>query len=209
MRAGHSESRGSSAGLVLKVCVHQRMRCSGIWAWGKGRGKRENGKTGGELGFAELKRANFSDEQVSTTSGIKRWISPNDKSRIRCDHLQNHGGLWTDGVGTQPIWAAGQRFALVPQEETLLTSRYLGLLLSCGLFTLNPVHHWRMIYAGITGPFLIHHKLWVAKKKSYILIAFAFSLFLQDFFFFARMILFTLVMKSFVISRPRLSLVVS
>lgn len=64
-------------------------------------------------------------------------------------------------------WA--EMFALVPQEETLLTSRYLGLLLSC-LFTLNPVHHWRMIYARITGPFLIHHKL---AKKSCLLTAFA------------------------------------
>lgn len=130
------------------------MRCSGIWAWGKGRGKIESGRARRELGFAELKKAKFSEEQVSTTSEIKRWISPGDQSRLRHDHLQKHGGLWTDGVC---CWA--EKFALVPQEETLLTSRYLGLLLSC-LFTPNPVHHWRTICAGIN-----HNKSQIVESK--------------------------------------------
>lgn len=39
--------------------MHQGMRCSGTWAWDKGRGKREGGKARRELGFAELKRADF------------------------------------------------------------------------------------------------------------------------------------------------------
>lgn len=89
------------------------MRCSGIGPDEKAGEKEKVGKPG-ELGFAELKRANFSEEQVSTTSGIKRWISPSDKSRLRWDHLQKHGGLWADGVCCwhTPLRAAGQRCLL-------------------------------------------------------------------------------------------------
>lgn len=135
---------------VLGLCWR---RCVCIREWGalasgpevKAEEKEKVGKAG-ELGFAELKRANFSEGQVSATGGIKRWISPSDKSRLRYGHLQKHGGLWADGLccwHTAYVGCWAQMFALVQQEETLLKSRYLVLLLSCDLSNLNSVHHWR------------------------------------------------------------------
>lgn len=135
-RAGHSGSGGSSAG--EGVCVHQGMRCSGPWTCGKGRGKREGGKGRIEVGCAVLKRANFSEKQVSTTSGIKRWVSPGNKSRLRCDHSQKNGGLWTDAGccwHTPCVGCWAEMFALVPHDKMLQTSSYLALLLSCGVFS--------------------------------------------------------------------------
>lgn len=97
-------------------------------------------------------------------------------------------------------WAG--MFALILQEETLLTSRYLGLLLSCGLFSLESCSSLKGNTCRNNRAFSDSSQIVDSKKN--ILIACA----LNSYIFFARMSFFTLVVKSFVISRPRLSLVV-
>lgn len=95
VEAGCSSSRAHAG---EGVCVHGGMSCCGTWGLGKrllkvGE-KREVGKARSGLGLAELKRAHFPEELVSSTDRITRWVSPSVKRGLRGGRLQKKkGGL--------------------------------------------------------------------------------------------------------------------
>lgn len=117
VEAGCSSSRAHAG---EGVCVHGGMSCCGTWGLGKrllkvGE-KREVGKARSGLGLAELKRAHFPEELVSSTDRITRWVSPSVKRGLRGGRLQKkkvvcEGMECTDGK--QPMRATGQRRCLL------------------------------------------------------------------------------------------------
>lgn len=177
VEAGCSSSRAHAG---EGVCVHGGMSCCGTWGLGKrllnkSRRKKRSWESQERTGACRAE-----ESSLSWRTSVINW-SDNKMGFPKCQKraqgrpfTKKKGGLWRDGVywwqtAYEGHWAE-EMSALVPQEKKLPTNRYLvscihlrkmDAFVFCGIVVfsaLNSVWFWRVIYRGITGPFLIHHK---------------------------------------------------